>query len=127
LAFQAGDTFIHARATGLLPHLWAIISDTERSNEQVVIVSLTTWSADKDASCTLEAGDHPLVTRRTCVSYRDARIVTTADLVRLEQQRLIDRREPLTPGVLDRIRAGAGCSPFIKIQVRQFLDEQHLL
>lgn len=127
MAFRAGDTFIHTRATGLLPHLWAIISDTERSAEHVVIVSLTTWSKDKDASCTLEAPDHPFVKHPTCVSYRDARMVTTADLVRLEQQRLIDRREPLMPAVLDRIRAGAGCSPFIKIQVRQFLDEQHLL
>jgi hypothetical protein len=55
-------------------HLWVVISKPGDNPDEVVIVNLTSHdSPDKDASCILDAGDHPWIRHRTCVRYMDAR------------------------------------------------------
>lgn len=127
MCFVSGDTFIHAPATRLSPHLWMIISDTDQCADKVLIVNFTSWNDNKDPACRVHSGEHPFVKHESCVSYRDARLVRVADLKKWESGTLITRKEPLAPTLLERIRSGAACSRFLKIKLRQFLDDQGLM
>ncbi len=70
---NAGDTLlIPLPDTSLDSHLWMVISDPAQSDE-CVIVSFTSWRADKDQACVVDVGEHPYVSKKTCVNFRDAK------------------------------------------------------
>jgi hypothetical protein len=123
--FKTGDTFIHVGSEWLQSHLWAVISDTEQAPDQVVIVNLTSYRDDKDQSCILDIDDHPFITRKTLISYRDAKLQETADLAKLSHN--FTQRDPLSVATLDKIREGAKKSRFLPERVRNFLDSQGLI
>ena len=108
-------------------HLWAVISDTRQSVAEIVIVNFTTWRIGHDDSCLLNPGDHPFLQHQTSVSYRDARIVTLAQLEDLENRGLITPKENLSPDILAKIREEARISPFAKLKIREILGKQNLI
>ncbi|MBM4032514.1 MAG: hypothetical protein FJ291_12115 [Planctomycetes bacterium] len=125
--FEAGDT-LRSADPAFESHLWVIISDpAAHPHDPVLLVSLTTWRPDKDDACLIEAGEHPAVTRRTCVSYRRSRLVERATLVagfRLGHLRPDQRMaEPL----LARIRKGATRTQFLPLEHLELLRAQGLV
>ena len=66
---NAGDTIIiPLPGTSYDSHCWMVISDPEQGDE-CVIVNFTTWRADKDTACVVEAGEHCYVKHKTLVNF----------------------------------------------------------
>src|SRR3954463_12349845 len=85
-----------------------IISDPARDLQKILIVNFTTWEPHLDQACVVEAGEHPFVVHRTVVNYARVRIVPDATLEQLRTAgRLQLLNDPLTPGLLTRIRESA--------------------
>ena len=127
MPFSAGDTFINDSASGPLPHLWIVISDTQQSVDKIVIVNITTWRKGGDESCLLYQGDHPFINRQTYVNYQDAKIVKLERLDELEGNGSITRRESLSSNILAKIREGAMTSDLTIIKIQKILEDQNLI
>ena len=102
-----------------------VISDPTQS-ERVLIVNFTSWRADKDQACVLEQGDHPYISKKTCVNYKDAKLCETAKLDELVKNGLMKPHDPLNPGILERIRNSVPDS-WISQDNAQFLVKQGLV
>jgi hypothetical protein len=103
---NAGDTIlIPLPGTSYDSHLWMVISDPA-IGEHCVIVNFTTWRADKDQSCVVDVGEHPYISKRTCVNYHDAKKVSISDLDRLVASQRLKPLAPLSPTLLAKIRKG---------------------
>ena len=125
--FSAGDTFVNKPAPHTPTHLWAVISDTEQSVDEIVIVNFTSWREDGDKSCLLDKGYRPYIQHQTYISYRDALVVSLARLEELESKDLITRKETLGRIILARIREGAMASRFTKLKILKILENQNLI
>jgi hypothetical protein len=118
---KAGDTFI---LTSLDHHLRIIVSDPQIDPDQIVIVNMTECDKDGDCSCQISIGDHPFVTKRSVISYRDGSIVTLKKLHEISKKGLIKHGQPVSDKLLDRIRQGAFSSDFLPENCRRILEEQ---
>lgn len=95
-----------------------------------MIANVTSHRPGKDESCVLEKGDHPCITHKSVVNYREARLVASAGNQSLEQ--LLKRgnliqEERVSDAILERIRRGATVSRWIPKECRQFLAGHGLL
>ena len=123
---NAGDTYIVPLPdTSVDSHLWVIISDPSQS-DAVLIVNFTSWRGDKDQACVLDKGDHPYISRRTCVNFRQAKVCAAAQLDELARAGKMVHREPLRPEILQRIRDAVPES-WISEDNAQMLVEQGLV
>lgn len=107
-------------------HLWIVLSDPAKNSECILLVSVTTWRADKDSSCLIQRGEHPFVTRDSCSYYEDARAVKLAQLYPRKDAGLLKMRAPLSEALLVRVRYGAGVTSNLKMRYVQLLDDQGL-
>lgn len=102
---RGGDTFlVEEPGTSYDSHLWIVLSDPNIDSDSVLIVNLTSWRADKDQACVLDAGDHPYVKHRSCVNYTGAKVVTAAHIERLLSVGKLVSHSPVDPGLLAKIR-----------------------
>ncbi len=125
--WAAGDTFRSADPA-FESHLWVVISDpAAHPHDPILIVSLTTWRPDKDGACLTETGEHPAITRRTCVSYRRSRLVGLATVDAAFRSGHLRSAQPIAEGLLTRIRQGAARSPFTSLEHLQLLRDQCLV
>ncbi len=102
---RAGDTF-SIRDRGVDTHLWVVISDSDRDPARVVMVGMTTYDLYKDDVRLLDVGDHPNVSRKTCIAYNEARMSTLENLAGLRDGGHLWIQAPVSDEVLRRIRAG---------------------
>lgn len=101
---KAGDTiYIPNPVTSVDSHLWMVISDPS-IDEQCVIVNFTSWRADKDQACVVESHEHPYLAHRSCINFKDAKLVSNSDLDSLIEKRQLQNKAPLSPALLQRIR-----------------------
>jgi hypothetical protein len=124
MSFNPGSTFVNREARDLPPHLWIVISDDETSQE-VVIVNFTTLQAiSADKSCVVEPGEHPFVHHRTCVNYRDARVVPLVLLESGRKSGLLTPNSNVSQELLAKIRQGAANSRLTPMKVLAALESQ---
>lgn len=124
---KAGDTFRFSERVKD-DHLWMIISEPDRNPDApLVIVSFTTFRLSNDPSCIVLPGDHPFLTRETCVYYRGARFAQRGTFDRCVACGDIIPEDPLSPEILARVREGAARSPYIREGIRKLLVEQGLI
>jgi hypothetical protein len=121
---KAGDTFLVSLAAD--EHLWMIISEPAADPERVLVVNFSTWKPYHDQACVLNPGDHPFLTRRTCVNYPEARVASDAILEKLLAAKQIFPRQPLPAALLQQIREGARRSG-MKLEYVQILIDQGLI
>ena len=108
---NAGDTFlIPLPGTSLDSHLWMVISDPMRDPEHVVLVNLTSWRADKDQACIVLPGDHPYLTKKSCVNFRGSKVQRVSDLESLLTSSQLTSHAPLSTALLARIRCAVADS-----------------
>jgi len=101
---NAGDTLVIPEPdTSYDSHLWMVISDPAQSDE-CLIVNFTSWRADKDQACVVEVGEHPYLTGKTCINFRDAKLCKLSDLEILISSRRLKAHAPLSPALLNKIR-----------------------
>jgi hypothetical protein len=121
---EAGTTFLPDAAGS---HLWVILSDPRKDAAKVLIVSVTTLTAETEQTCIIERGEHPWVTRRSCVSYRHAMIVSLDELYAGKDSGKLKVQQPMAPEVLKRIRESAARSDFLKPAALNILKQQSLI
>ena len=101
----AGETIIiPLPGTSYDSHLWMVISDPAQGDE-CVIVNFTSWRADKDQACIVEPGEHPYVSKKTCVNFKDAKKCKTGDLDTLVASKKLEHAAPLSVELLAKIRS----------------------
>lgn len=123
---NAGDTLlIDLPGTSLDSHLWMVISDPSQ-NDKCVLVNLTSWRADKDQSCVLKRGDHPNISRDSCVNYRRSKCEKVEDLQSFIDSGRIKKLAPLAVEVLKKIRDAVGNS-MMPMDHAQLLIDQGLI
>lgn len=108
-------------------HLQIVISDTERYPQQVVIVGIMTWKEGREPTCIIERGEHPCLTRTSCVSYKYIKITSVDDLFRLRDSGKINIVEDASPSLVDKIRDCAGNSVIIDDKKGDVLVEQNII
>lgn len=124
---DTGDTlYIPVPGTSLDSHLWVVISDPISNPMAVVIVSFTKHRADKDQGCILDVGDHSFIRQRTCVAYRQAKVVSESELEVLVAMPDVKQLEPVLPDVLQRILDGVPNSR-MPLEIAQVLADQGLI
>src|SRR5438477_10864490 len=107
---NAGDVFYFLGPEQPFPHPWTIISAPELDAENVVIVNFTELRDYKDQSCIVQPGEHPTITKPSCINYPKARLLTNAQLENAKRLKALELVAPLSPELLERIRIGAMCS-----------------
>lgn len=123
---NAGDTFL-LTDRDVDEHLWVVISDPTLDSDQVLIVNLTSWKHYHDPACVLEVGDHPFISRRTCVNYAEARIVTLMLLQDWVARGRIRPQAKCDPELLARIRNSAMDSTRMALEKAEILIDQGLV
>ena len=103
-----------------------VVSDPAADPDHVLIVNMTT-DRGIDASCILNAGDHPLVTHRTSMRYDMARVLKNRELEALAGSGGIKLFARVSAEVLDRICQGAAVSEYTPSGHRQLLVDQGLI
>lgn len=121
-----GDTFRLANP-GVDPHLHVIISDPSANPNTIVTANFTSWRADKDQSCIVQAGEHAQVTRRSCIDYRRERCITLVQFNSAVASGSLTPQAPVSRELLSRILAGAAESSLIPLGNRQVLVDQGLI
>lgn len=102
----AGSTFLLTRGTCEVPHLWVILWGPAGVARAFLAVYLTTLRSHSDRSCILAAGEHPFIQHDTAVAYGAVQRWTDEKLAELVARGVAKPRPPVSPAVLDRLRAG---------------------
>lgn len=123
---EAGDTFYlpDKSADG---HLWIVISDPGKNPNRVLLVSMTSYDVSKEDVCLIDAGEHPNVTHKTCISYKPARQTSSEILDRLRDSGYLNTQTPVSLELLERIRRGVSLSKRIDLEHVELMEEQELL
>ena len=87
-------------------------------------MSFWSWKEYLEQTCLVEPGEHPFVKHRTIVHYASATLVKDSVLERLKSEGKLKPKEPLSSGLLDRIRKSAEDSENIPTGCYEVLREQ---
>lgn len=103
-------------------HLFFVVTKiVER--QQYVCVMLSSWkegSPLNDPACILEAGEHPFVTRKSYIAYKETLVIGKTELEKMFMDGRCKMRDPVGPDLLNRIKKSASASrkiPFILIDL----------
>ena len=121
--FTEGSTFI------LEQHLWAIISDPKQSNNEIVIVNITTYrnKGYEDTSCIVGTGEHPFIRRKSYVNYNRSRIVDLSKLQLWLKTGELAPKDCLSRELLEKIRDRAKETDSLPYGVERVLSTQELI
>ncbi|MGC8640981.1 MAG: hypothetical protein ACP5XB_14035 [Isosphaeraceae bacterium] len=123
---DAGDTFRPADPKVDI-RLGVVIPEPATDPDRVLIVSLTTNKPYKDQACILKIGDHPFIRHDTCVAYDLAKVVSLSQLEALSDSGMLIPDEPVSPQVLQRVRAAIWDSKQIAQEHVDLMNGQGLL
>ena len=110
-------------------HLFVLLTHGLGEQEEVLLVSLCSIVAGvpHDASCVLQAGDHPFVKHPTSIRYDKPRYLPREKLLAGVKAGVFAPHDPVSEDVYDRICAGLLASPFATPKDQAFLRwHQHL-
>jgi len=109
-------------------HARVVISNPDSNPNQVVWVNFTGAEGEfRDHSCILEIGDHPWITKQTCISYKDARLVKQSDVDRWVQAGTIKKLVPVSDSVITKILEGAEATEELPGKCQRVLFDQDLI
>ncbi len=111
-------------------HLFAIAVgpkalDGYGTQPHVIMVSVTTVKPQfpHDPACVIRAGEHPFVTHDSYVYYRDPRVESVAHVQNMVDNAVWQAREPCSPELLQKIRAGLLASTRVPRYIKQLIAE----
>lgn len=115
-----GDTFLY-QYPGSKYHLFIVV--TRRMNDSSFVCTMvSSWKNDSrldDPACILEPGDHPFIQHKSYVAYKETVIFYPDQLDRLFSLGMCLPRDPVSPSLLDRIRANAFRSRKIAVGMKE--------
>jgi hypothetical protein len=108
-------------------HLWVVVSDPARDETRVAVVNFTTYLPFKDGTCRIKPGEHPFVTKETCIEFSGCQIVTLGFLEDRKDRGHLVMDAPLVLSLLERIRSAAMASPQSPFELQSILIDQGLV
>jgi hypothetical protein len=93
----------------------------------VLFVSITSYDVTKEDVCLLDVADHPFVKHKSCIAYGSAKDAPLAALLGLLSAGQLRISEPVSAGLLERIRRGVSLSRDIKQKYIDLMLEQDML
>lgn len=125
---KQGDTFqLTNKGVVIDKHLHIMLSDPAQNPNEIVTANFTTWQADKDQSCIVEAEEHSFLRVRSCVDYRREKRISQAQYEQCLKSGDLVPRDPVSAALMKRILQGAANSPFLSLGNRQILVNQSLI
>ncbi len=122
---KAGDTFrLHGVADR---HTWVIISDPEIDDRCVLLVSFTGYFPGMDPACIVEVEEFSILDKRSCIYYEDIKEASLAALDALQSVGKLQKRTPVSPELLARIREGVSLTRDIQAKHIEFLIQQGVI
>ena len=108
---EIGDAFL-LRDHRIDDLLHIVISAPSLDAHKIVTVSLTSYDrveheTHKDGSCILDSSDHPWITHKSSISYRDGKVADEELLDSLIAKGSLIPQQPVSDDVLTRILEGA--------------------
>jgi len=102
-------------------------SDPSQDQRRVAVVNFTGYLPFKDGTCRIQIGEHPRITKETCVQYAGCQIVQLAFLEDRKDRGDLVMDVPLSAKLLERIREGAVKSPHAPLDLQAILTDQGLV
>ena len=128
---QPGATFFMVgNASERKPHRHVIVSDPQQFPKPVLVVNFTEFyrrdGGWPDPTCVVGPGECFLLTKESCIPYNYAKWTTLEILEKLVAAGKIDLRndEPVSPGVLRKIREGFGQSDQVSGNMKKLAKAQ---
>lgn len=119
---RRGDTFT---IPGGMRHLLVLLSDPVTYPDELVIVNLSSWRDWQDASCIIEAEEHPWVRHKTVVAYKHAKITSLKVIkAQISSNMISSYPDPVSPDLFRRMLKGALSSREIPAKVKEVLKRQ---
>lgn len=110
-----GETLFNVDAGN---HLWVVVS-VASSDGQLAIVNFTGFRPGEDSTCLVHPGEHPFVSKLSCIKYRFARMQPVEPLRDARERRQLQQHEPVSVPLLLRIQQGALVSRFTPVVVQK--------
>lgn len=124
---EKGGTFYGNPEEAPQWHLHCIITNPSEHKEKgkclyVHMISFKEDNPDQDCSCILNKGDHPFITRPTCINYAAAREANIDDIENAIDRCMCIEHPSLSSEVLERIREGARVSEHLPRKFKYLFD-----
>ncbi len=107
----AGQSLYINLIEGPKPHLWFVLTDPSGNPPKVVSVMLRTAKSYTDPTLILNIGDHPFMSRPTCVDYSTAKLVSILILEEGISNALIEEYDDMSPNLLEVVQKSLLASP----------------
>lgn len=107
--------------------LFVVASDPSIDEEQVVLISFVKNTTKEEQCCLANSGDHPLIKEEHAARYKDARVAKMSQLYDLVRSGTMDRKQPISSELIQRLLAGAAQSDFLPEGCREILRRQGLI
>ncbi|MGA2740145.1 MAG: hypothetical protein ABSG65_22225 [Bryobacteraceae bacterium] len=121
---HSGDTvLIPAPGTGIVPHLWIVVTEPAHDTHICVIVNITTLRNSQDQTVALNAGDHPFINHPSSVRYSDAQLADEQRLLADIAAGTARHHRPCSPKLLRLVQDGMLASPFTPKKIERFCRE----
>ncbi|WBL36562.1 hypothetical protein O0235_03115 [Tepidiforma flava] len=120
-----GEAFVGFDFQG---HLWFVLTGPDAEG-RVVVVNITTHGRSpicaRGDCFVLAPGDHPFITRESCVFWRGATFAEDAALEAARERRTLDLRPPLRMALLREMQRRVADSPYVPDRVRRAVRAHH--
>ena len=120
MTFRAGDTFLYPLDQSGREHLWVVATEPD-TDDQLVIVSLTSLRGSKDQTVILLAHQHDFVRHDTCVYYALAELTNSVKLETWLNSGAARMHRPMSREALALIQDGFTASDFTKKRIVEFI------
>ena len=119
---KAGMSFWASTPGSIKKHLYFVLTDPNEKFEIVMANMTTVYGGAPDQECFLEVGDHPVITRRSYLRFRNATLGNSENLWKALRDKTFYQADDLPPEILQKIVRAAKASKFISERCRVALS-----
>jgi len=102
-------------------HLYILIAAEQKTNRGL-IVNITTYRDGCDRSCVIMPGEHSFLKHESVINYGDSKIASISTIEEALPKGVIKPHDPVSPGLLKRIRESGLKSAAIPLKCLNFLS-----
>ena len=102
MAVKLGDTFLDKTDN---PHLWIVAAGPSEDN-CVILVNLTSMKGRDDRTTICQIGDHPFISRTSCIAYKYAVLTEVSSIELALAEGKFSPRDDCSPQFLKKVAGG---------------------
>lgn len=105
-------------------HMYFVLSEPD-IEDKVLVVNITDINnpAGIDKSCILNIGDHPRITKKSVVYYKQAIAMSASAILKQFQTKELEQIEDLPEQTLKKMQDGAKKSIFLSIKLKKYFNQ----